>query len=197
MLKYIMVDIEADGPAPGEDLYSMLSLGAVVVDECVLDEDKSKVQKFYAEFKPISKNYDINALNAIGMTREQTLTFPDPKIGIMAFVDWLDSLTTPVHNERFIDDTYLKFIADTAGFDWMFTCTYLWKYAGRNPFGFSAQNMSDLFRGRVGGLDNCSVRDFRRYRITKHTHNALDDAMGNAEAMVQALKNYPIRGVVV
>jgi hypothetical protein len=40
-----MVDVEADGPIPGD--YSMISLGAIVID--------SKFDKaFFAQIKPIS-----------------------------------------------------------------------------------------------------------------------------------------------
>jgi hypothetical protein len=53
---FISVDIEADGPIPGD--YSMSSLGAVVVD--------SSEQTFYAEFRPISDRFDPKAAAVSG-----------------------------------------------------------------------------------------------------------------------------------
>jgi len=49
MKTYIMVDIEANGPIPGD--YSMTSLGAVIVDDKL---DKA----FKINIKPISEKFD-------------------------------------------------------------------------------------------------------------------------------------------
>jgi len=43
-----MIDVETDGPIPGD--YSMLSIGAVVIEEGLK-------KTFYAELNPISDNY--------------------------------------------------------------------------------------------------------------------------------------------
>ena len=69
-MSYIMVDIESDGPIPGD--YSMISLGAVVVDEQL---DKT----FYGKLKPISEHFVIDALKVSGHSREETLTFEEPE----------------------------------------------------------------------------------------------------------------------
>ena len=69
-MAYIMVDIESDGHIPG--YYSMISFGAVIVDESL---DKT----FYGKLKPISDKYIPEALAVSGHTREETLTFEDPK----------------------------------------------------------------------------------------------------------------------
>ncbi len=47
-MSYIMVDIEADGAIPGD--YSMISFGAVIVDD-KLD------RTFYGKLKPISDKW--------------------------------------------------------------------------------------------------------------------------------------------
>jgi hypothetical protein len=69
-MPYIMVDIESDGPIPGD--YSMISVGAVVVDEQL---DKT----FYGQLKPISDKFIPDALAVSGHSREETLLFDDPK----------------------------------------------------------------------------------------------------------------------
>ena len=75
-----MVDIEADGPIPGD--YSMVCFGAVVVDA-------SLERTFYAQLRPISEQWVPEALAVSGFTREQTGAFPDPKAEMQRFAEWL------------------------------------------------------------------------------------------------------------
>lgn len=82
-MTYIMVDIEADGAIPSD--YSMISIGAVVVDEAL---DKT----FYGQLKPISEKFNPDALAVSGFTREQTLEFDDPKLVMANFKDWLSEV---------------------------------------------------------------------------------------------------------
>lgn len=52
-MSYIMIDIESDGPIPGD--FSMISFGAVLMNEKL---DKT----FYGQLRPISDNYNEEAL---------------------------------------------------------------------------------------------------------------------------------------
>jgi hypothetical protein len=70
-MPYVMVDIEADGPIPGD--YSMVSLGAVIVEPGL-------ARTFYGQLRPISNQYVPDALAVSGHTREQTLQFDDPRL---------------------------------------------------------------------------------------------------------------------
>ena len=56
-MSYFMVDVESDGPIPGD--YSMVCFGAVLVREG-LD------QTFYARIKPISEQWIASALAISG-----------------------------------------------------------------------------------------------------------------------------------
>ena len=47
-MSYIMVDIEADGPIPGD--FSMICFGAVVVDDTLN-------KTFYGQLRPISEKW--------------------------------------------------------------------------------------------------------------------------------------------
>src|SRR5690242_9000690 len=100
-MAFIMVDVECDGPIPGD--YSMISFGAVLVND-TLDET------FYGQLKPISDKFIPEALAVSNITREETLTFGDPEAVMTRFRDWI----TSVSNDRPI------FISDNNGFDWMF-----------------------------------------------------------------------------
>src|SRR5258708_38860943 len=75
------------------------------------------------------------------------------------------------------------FISDNNGFDWMFVCWYFHHFTGANPFGHSSQNLGSLYKGLVKDAS----QSFKHLRKTRHTHDPIDDARGNAEAML-ALK---------
>jgi hypothetical protein len=147
-MAYIMVDIESDGPIPGD--YSMISFGAVLVNEAL---DKT----FYGKIKPISDAFI-------------PVAFDEPKKVMSDFRDWLSETC----KDRPI------FISDNNGFDWMFVCWYFHHFLGENPFGFSSQNLGSLYKGLVKD----TFRNFKHLRQTKHTHNPVDDAKGNAEALL-------------
>jgi hypothetical protein len=80
-------------------------------------------------------------------------------------------------------------VSDNAGFDWQFVNYYFHRFVGRNPFGFSPLSLTSLYKGFARDMRAC----FRRLRRTRHTHNALDDARGNAEALL-ALVEQGLRG---
>jgi DNA polymerase III alpha subunit (gram-positive type) len=161
-MPYVMVDVEADGPIPGD--YSMISFGAVVV-EPALD------RTFYGQLKPISEQFVPEALAVSGFTREQCLSFENPKIVMENFADWLANQCKG----------RMLFISDNNGFDWQFINWYFHHFNGRNPFGFSSTNLGSLYKG----LQKDTFVTFKHLRKTKHTHHPVDDAKGNAEALLQ------------
>jgi len=160
-MAYIMVDIESDGPIPHD--YSMVCLGAVIVDE-ILD------RTFYGKLKPISDRWIPEALQVSGFTREETLQFDDPSAVIKEFNDWI------VKNSK----GQPLFISDNNGFDWQFVNYYFHHFLGGNPFGHSSTNLGSLYKGLVKD----TFQNFKHLRKTTHTHNPLDDAKGNAEALL-------------
>lgn len=157
----IMVDIESDGPIPGD--YSMISFGAVIVDDLL---DKT----FYAELKPISENWDPKVLSISGFTREETLQFDKPEIAMRQFNEWIKTHT----------ETQAWFFSDNNGFDWQFINWYFIHFLNENPFGFSSTNLGSLYKG----MEKSMFKNFRHLCKTKHTHNPVDDAMGHAEALL-------------
>jgi hypothetical protein len=70
-MSHFVVDVEADGPIPG--IYSMVSFGIILVDSA------GKFDSFYGETKPISQNWNPNALAISKFSREQHLNFSDPQ----------------------------------------------------------------------------------------------------------------------
>lgn len=79
-MSYIMVDIEADGPIPGD--YSMVCFGAVVVEPGL-------ERTFYGELRPISDRFVPEALAVSGFTREQVMAFPEPQGVMHDFAAWI------------------------------------------------------------------------------------------------------------
>jgi DNA polymerase III epsilon subunit-like protein len=161
-MSYIMVDIESDGPIPGD--YSMVCFGAVLVDA-------SLAQTFYGQLRPISERWLPEALAVSGFTREQTLAFPEPASVMRQFQTWLDE-----HSQG-----RPMFISDNNGFDWQFINWYFHHFLGGNPFGFSSTNLGSLYKG----MQQDTFVNFKHLRQTKHTHHPVDDARGNAEALLK------------
>ena len=172
-MPYIMIDIESDGPIPGD--YSMISFGAVVV-EAPLNKT------FYGKLRPISEHYIPEALAVSGHSREETLTFDDPKTVMTHFAQWIKEVSAG--NQPI-------FISDNNGFDWMFICWYFHHFLGSNPFGYSSQNLGSLYKGIVKD----TRKNFKHLRQTKHTHNPVDDAIGNAEALLTIVEKYGINNI--
>jgi hypothetical protein len=158
----IVVDCEADGPCPG--IYNLTEIGAVVVDRYL---DKT----FYGKMSPVTDNSLQAALDVTHRTRAEIETWPDPEKVMKNFEVWLNRM----------NDGQLVFISDNNGFDWQFTNYYFWKFLGRNPFGHSSNNLANVF----GGMNKRIRKNFRDLRKTKHTHNPVDDAKGNAEAILR------------
>lgn len=161
-MSYIMVDIESDGPIPGD--FSMICFGAVVVEP-------SLSKTFYGRLKPISDRFIPEALAVSGFSREETLAFDEPAKVMEQFRDWL--------KEHARGGQY--FVSDNNGFDWQFVNWYFHHFLGSNPFGFSSTNLGSLYKG----MQRDMFVNFKHLRKTKHTHHPVDDAKGNAEALLQ------------
>lgn len=79
-MPYVMVDIESDGPIPGD--YSMICFGAIIV-EPALD------RTFYGRLQPISERFIPEALAVSGFSREECLGFDDPRLVMEEFAAWV------------------------------------------------------------------------------------------------------------
>ena len=164
-MSVIVVDIESDGPIPGD--YSMISFGAVIVDELL---DKT----FYGQLKPVSDNWMPVALKISTHTREETLAFNDPELVMTEFKQWISNNS----------EGRPLFYSDNNGFDWQFINWYFIHFLGENPFGYSSTNIGSLYKGLVKDV----FQNFKHLRNIKHSHHPVEDALGNARALL-AMKN--------
>ena len=128
-----VVDCESDGEYP--DGYSMVCFGAVLVS------DTKKT--FYGKTKPISNQWNPEALKVSGFTREEHEKFDDPKIVMENFCKWVNEIN---------GDNRPTFWSDNLAYDWQWINYYCHKYSGKNPFGFSGRRIGDLYCGFVGNL---------------------------------------------
>lgn len=162
-MSYIVVDVESDGGLLGTN--SMVCFGAVLVDPAgKLDTT------FYGQVRPISDKFDPQALAVSGFTREQHELFEEPEQVMTGFADWIDTFSKgqPI------------LVSDNNGYDASWINWYFLKYYGENPFGWSSRRIGDLFCGFM----NDSQYQWKKHRKTRHTHHPVDDAKGNAEALL-------------
>jgi hypothetical protein len=161
-MSFFVVDIESDGPIP--PTYSMVCLGAVLVEPGL-------TRTFYGRTRPISQRWNPEALAISGFRREEHETFDDPVEVMRNFAEWvsLNSKGRPI------------FFSDNLAYDWQWVNYYLHTFVGENVFGYSGRRIGDLYCGMVG--DVCA--GWKQLRKTHHDHNPVNDAIGNAEVLLQ------------
>lgn len=165
-MSFFVVDIEADNTTPASG--SMVSFGAVKVTEGL-------TETFYGELAPISPLWNPDALKVSGFSREQTEEFPEPDIAMKEFNEWV--LKVNGENRPI-------FFSDNLAFDWMWIAYYFDMCNIKNPFGHSGRRIGDI----ISGLEGNMRVNWKRWRKTKHDHNPVNDAKGNAEVLL-LLKN--------
>jgi len=161
-MSYFVVDVESDGGLIGDN--SMVCFGVVKLTP---ELDKT----FYGKTRPISKYYVPEALAVSGYSREEHENFDDPQEVMKEFEAWLkeNSVGRPI------------LISDNNGYDASWINYYFLRYLGKNPFGWSSRRIGDIYCG----MQKDMWASWKKHRVTKHTHHPVDDAMGNAEALLK------------
>lgn len=162
-MSYFVVDVESDGAIPYD--YSMVCFGSVVVEPTL-----SKT--FYGQTKPISEKWNPDALAISGFSREEHLEFDDPKIIMGDFLNWIKEVN---RNGKPI------MISDNIAYDFAWINWYFHHFIGKNPFGWSGRRIGDLYCG----MQKDVYKKWKFLRTTKHDHNPVNDAIGNAEALLK------------
>lgn len=164
---YVSVDIESSGPFIGT--HSMLQIGACIVGNVQ--------QTFTRLLVPISDHVEEQAMKIVAKPLNYFFENGIDPVRVMAeFSDWVRSIT---------GDGNPIFVGFNAAFDWGFVNWYFLKYgSGPNPFGYAPLDIKAYYAGLTG----CSWDDTRSSRIQErfktgepHTHDALDDAIEQAE----------------
>lgn len=154
MKTYIIVDIESNGPIPGDN--SMTQLGAVILDDKL---DKT----FQVNIKPISDKFDKDRVDP-----SHSINAKDAKTALTEFKAWI--------NINIKDKPV--FVSDNNGYDWMFVCWYFWHFLNENPLGYNSTNINSFYKGMKNDL-SVNIDELRSRSLT---HDALEDALDNAKA---------------
>jgi len=162
--RHWVLDVESDGPCPG--LYNMISFGLVNI------YDPSIGIGFMV--KPEIMSPGIKDARAVSGVSYDTQYFDGTPIET-AIKSTITRVQLTSATDRF------TIWSDNPAFDWQFWNYYCHKYYGYNPAGFSARRIGDLDAGRR--KDPFNTNAWKKRRVTDHTHDPVDDARGNAEAL--------------
>ncbi|GAA0399585.1 hypothetical protein GCM10009530_59170 [Microbispora corallina] len=187
---YISVDIEADGPIPGP--YSMISFGMTVAGRMAgrrFERVDPESATFYAELRPISDAYVPESLAVSGLDRDLLLREGrDPAEAMAAAAAWVAEVC---------GETLPVLAAFPLAYDWMWIYWYFLRFTGESPFGHSrCIDIKTLYAAKAAvpvawATKRQMPREVRSARL--HTHNALDDAVEQAE-LLQNLMLWPGAG---
>ena len=162
----VSVDVETSGPIPGK--YSLLAIGA-----CSVDGEEA----FSCEIKPLNDNADPKAMEVIGLSldalKDRGLM---PSQAMEQFSEWLYSLRSEAGP--------FVFVGLNAPFDWSFVNYYFHRFAGGNPFGYTALDIKAYYMGVMGcrwseTTSSAMSRMLRPQLVPDH--RALQDARFQAE----------------
>lgn len=176
---YFSADVETDGPIPGP--YSMLSFALVYAGS--FDGERfvrptNYKEKFYVELKPISDEFEIEALAVNGLDRDRLIRQgTDPAEAMGQAGEWV---------RKVAGSAQPVLVAYPLSFDWTWLYWYFLRFnKGGSPFDYSkCFDIKTAFavKAHVGIADagRNRVDDFLQSHHP-HTHNAIDDAIGQAE----------------
>ena len=80
------------------------------------------------------------------------------------------------------------FVSDNPAYDYMWVACGFDAVGLPNPFGMTGRRIGDLAAGLAGNWRNTSA--WKKHRRTRHDHNPVNDAIGNAEALETVLRRH-------
>jgi len=177
---YFSADVETDGPIPGP--FSLLSFALVPAGsfdgKSFKRQHPSEKPSFYRELKPISTNFQSEALRVNGLDRERLIyEGSDPELAMNEAATWIKSIAgsgRPV------------LVAYPLSFDWSWLYWYFIRFAeAGSPFSHSqCFDLKTAFAVKA----NRPISESGRSKLLPslrspraHNHHALDDAIEQAE----------------
>jgi DNA polymerase III alpha subunit (gram-positive type) len=184
---YISADVETDGPIPGP--FSLLSFGLAIVgryDGRRFERLPPREQTFYRELRPISDQYEDEALAVNGLDRDRLLREGmAPEQAMEEAAAWVRSVTgahRPV------------LVAYPVAFDWSFLYWYFEEFASAgSPFGHSScLDIRTLYQAITGAVFDRAGKSSMPQSVQArepHTHHALDDAVEQGELFANLMEH--------
>lgn len=181
---YISVDVEADGPGPLVN--SLLQIGAVPF---TLGKGLLLPKTYIANIDPLpdakrDPNTTIEFWDKHPGLYEKVRQHARPaQVVIPEFCHWVEELAQE-YKQAPICACY------PCGFDFSFVYTYCIKYYGKSPFGFRCFDAKSYAAATLKSRFKIGKRDFPVgwSDKSKHTHNALDDAVEQATMMIAMIR---------
>jgi len=186
---YFSADVETDGPIPGP--YSMLSFALVHAGSFDGSEYSRPGQfdtTFYAELKPISESFEPEALAVNGLDRNRLAREgADPREALTRAAEWVRRIAA---GRRPI------LVAYPLSFDWTWMYWYFVNFSkSGSPFNHSGCfDLKTAYAIKAGVPIARAGRDQMRHELLTerpHTHNALDDAIQQAELFANVFEWKP------
>ena len=189
---YFSADVETDGPIPGP--FSILSFALVYAgsfDGRHFQRPDNYAQTLYKELKPISENFEPEALQINGLDRARLCLEGEPPEKAMTEVSrWVKGIAGTAEP---------VLVAYPLSFDWSWLYWYFIRFsADGSPFAYSrcfdiktalavkaAIPISEAGRSRI---------DPRLRSRHPHTHHAIDDAIAQAEIFANVFEWEGVRG---
>lgn len=179
---YFSADVETDGPIPGP--FSMLSFAIVYAgsfdgDHFTRPADYGRF--IYKEIKPISREYEEEALRINGLDRDRLcVEGEEPSTAMTETARWI---------RRVSGDARPVLIAYPLSFDWTWLYWYFVRFSSDgSPFGYSqCFDIKTAFAVKAkipiseAGRSHLPPVLASRHR---NTHHALDDAIAQADIFV-------------
>ena len=130
----------------------------------------------------MNNNYIKEALDVCKFSLEKlAITGTEPEITMKNFEKWVQEVT---------DKKIPIFIGWPVAFDWMFVTYYFENFLGRSPFYYNQYiDMRSLCMGYSGkSWKDSNPEDFVQEPVNKNPHNALQDAIAQAEIFERLMK---------
>ncbi len=180
---YVATDIESDGPCPGH--YSMLSFASVAfrLDKTVLSTLERNLDTLPgAKQHPDHMKFWSDNPDAWSACRKDTVC---PAEAMRDYTGWIKSLPGTA-----------VFVAHPISFDHLFIRWYLYEFVGEDPFFLAGLDMASyamaLMRSPYTKSHKPHMPESWNDPDTKHTHVALDDAIGHAMTFCNMVAANPI-----
>ncbi len=176
---YFSADVETDGPIPG--VFSILSFALVYAgsfDGQHFRRPQSYKQIFYKELRPISENFQLEALRVNGLDRKRLCIEGEaPERAMTEAFQWTRSISR---------EAQPVLVAYPLSFDWSWLYWYFVRFSSEgSPFAYS--RCFDI-KTAVAVKAGIPISQAGRSRIDPslrprhpHTHHAIDDAIEQAE----------------
>ena len=183
---YFSADVETDGPIPGP--FSILSFALVFAgtfDGRQFTQPQNYQQSFYRELRPISEDFQSEALRVNGLDRDRLLIEGQaPEVVMTEAARWIREI---------VGQGKPILVAYPLSFDWSWLYWYFTKFStDGSPFNHSlCFDIKTAFAVKAG----IPISEAGKSQLlpslrpqNRHTHHALDDAIEQAEIFARVFQ---------